>query len=87
MNIVRTADSELVLHRGLLILLQVVKELSTARIQISRLRSATPELVFLLGEIYKQKSNFWIDCYLRKTREDEGGALGAMENSLTALKV
>jgi hypothetical protein len=84
MKILRAADSDLALNRGLLILLQVVKELSTARMRSSqtRLQSVTPELVFLLGEIYKAKSQVWMD-----NLSGEASTVGAMENSLTALKV
>ena len=84
MTIIRTADSDLALNRGLLILLQVVKELSTARMRTAqtRLQSVTPELVFLLGEIYKTKSQAWI-----ANLSGETSTVGAMENSLLALKV
>jgi hypothetical protein len=85
-KVLRDAD-DLRLRRGLLILLQVVKELSTARILSSQrhLRSVTPELVFVLNDIYDRKMNKWLE-FLRGNGEDEGGAIDAMENSLLAFK-
>ncbi|KAI9047812.1 hypothetical protein LZ554_008520 [Drepanopeziza brunnea f. sp. 'monogermtubi'] len=80
--------NQLTLRRGLLILLQVVKELSTARLRIAqtRLQSVTPEMVFLVSEIYKQKVDLWV-AFLNGSGEDEGGAMDAMESSLYAIKI
>ncbi|KAF2151677.1 ARM repeat-containing protein [Myriangium duriaei CBS 260.36] len=49
------------LERSLLILLYIIKELSTARIQRSRtnLQAATPEILAVLGSIYVEKINLW----------------------------
>jgi hypothetical protein len=89
-KILRTANqsNQLRLRRGMLILLQVVKELSTARLRTSqtRLQSVAPEIVFLLSEIYTQKVTTWVG-FLNGNGEDEGGAIDAMENSLFAIKI
>jgi len=89
-KILRTANqsNQLHLRRGMLILLQVVKELSTARLRTSqtRLQSVAPEIVFLLSEIYTQKVIMWVG-FLNGNGEDEGGAIDAMENSLFAIKI
>jgi hypothetical protein len=88
--ILRTASESnpVYLRRGLLILLRVIKELATARLRKSQtsLQSVTPELVFLLGQIYIQKVTFWLE-FLNGNGDDEGGAMDAMENSLMALKI
>lgn len=89
-KILRTANhtNQLHLRRGMLILLQVIKELSTARLRTSqtRLQSVTPEIVFLLNEIYNEKVGIWVS-FLNGIGEDEGGAMDAMENSLFAIKI
>ncbi|CZR55420.1 related to nuclear transport factor [Phialocephala subalpina] len=89
-KILRTANhtNQLHLRRGMLILLQVIKELSTARLRTSqtRLQSVTPEIVFLLNEVYNEKVGIWVS-FLNGTGEDEGGAMDAMENSLFAIKI
>ncbi len=76
------------LRRSMLVLLQIVKELSTARLRTSqvRLQSVTPEIVFILSEIYLGKVNLWTS-FLNGNGEDEGGAIDAMENSLLAIKI
>lgn len=81
-------NNPLFLRRGLLVLLQVVKELSTARLRMAqtRLQSITPELVFLLGEICSSKTQVWMN-FLNGNGDDEGGAIDAMENSLYGIKV
>lgn len=81
-------SSQMSLRRGLLILLQVVKELSTARLRTAqtRLQSVTPEIVFLLSEIYTQKVGLWV-AFLNGNGENEGGAMDAMESSLYAIKI
>ena len=89
-KILRTANesNQLHLRRALLILLQVVKELATARMRQSQtsLKSVTPEIVFLLNEIYEAKLSQWLE-FLKGNGDDEGGAIDAMENSLLAFKV
>lgn len=75
------------LRRGLLILLQIIKELATARLRRSQtsLQATTPEIVFLLSNIYTQKVGQWLS-FLTGNGDDEGGAMDDMENSLLALK-
>jgi hypothetical protein len=82
-----TESNQLHLRRGLLILLQITKELATARLRKSQtsLQSVTPEIVFLLSQIYTQKVTFWLDFL--GGNGDEGGVMDAMENSLMALKI
>jgi hypothetical protein len=86
----RTANewNQLHLRRGMLMLLQVVKELATARLRKSQtsLQSVTPEIVFLLSEAYTQKVSHWM-AFLNGNGDDEGGAIDAMENSLFAIKI
>ncbi|KAB5549978.1 armadillo-type protein [Coniochaeta sp. 2T2.1] len=73
---------------ALIVLLHVVKELSTARLRRSQtsLKSVTPELVQLLGEIYIEKTAYWVE-FLTKGRGDEDDADLAMQDSLTALRI
>ena len=80
--------NQLQLRRGMLLLLQVVKELSTARLRTSqiRLQSVAPEIVFMLNEIYQEKVGLWVN-FLGGRGDDEGGAMDAMENSLLAIKI
>ncbi|KAK1458483.1 importin-beta domain-containing protein [Colletotrichum cuscutae] len=75
------------LYGSLQILLRVVKELGTARLRRSQtaLQSVTPEMVYLLGEIYTEKSAVWVD-YLTSGRGEEDTADAAMLNSLISLK-
>lgn len=86
----RTANesNQLHLRRGMLMLLQVVKELATARLRKSQtsLQSVTPEIVFLLSEVYTEKVSYWM-AFLNGNGDDEGGAIDAMENSLLAIKI
>lgn len=88
--LMRTASesNQLRLQRGLLILLQVVKELASARLRKSQtaLQSVTPEIVFFLSNIYTQKVNQWYG-FLTAGGDDEGGAMDAMDSSLLALKI
>lgn len=89
-KILRTANeaNQMHLRRALLILLQTVKELATARMRQSQtsLKSVTPEIVFLLNDIYERKIAQWLG-FLQGHGDDEGGAIDAMENSLLAFKV
>jgi len=73
---------------ALTVLLHVVKELGSARLQRTQtsLQSVTPELVQILGEIYMDKTAYWGE-FLTKGRGDEDDADLAMQDSLTALKV
>jgi hypothetical protein len=81
-------SNQLHLRMGMLMLLQVVKELATARLRKSQtsLQSVTPEIVFLLSEVYTQKVSYWM-AFLNGDGDDEGGAIDAMENSLLAIKI
>ncbi|OBT43293.1 hypothetical protein VE00_06872 [Pseudogymnoascus sp. WSF 3629] len=85
---VASESNQLRLQRGLLILLQVVKELASARLRKSQtaLQSVTPEIVFFLSNIYTQKVNQWYG-FLTSGGDDEGGAMDAMDSSLLALKI
>lgn len=89
-KILRTANqsNQLHLRRALLILLQVVKELATARMRQSQtsLKSVTPEIVFLLSQIYETKITQWLG-FLKGSGDNEGGAMDAMENSLLAFRI
>ncbi|RMJ23590.1 Importin 11 [Aspergillus sp. HF37] len=76
------------LPRTLLILLQIIKELSTARIQRSRanLQSVSPEIFHLLGSIYVEKANKWI-VFLEQGGTDETTLQEEIEQSLISIKV
>ncbi|OLN82896.1 Importin beta-like protein [Colletotrichum chlorophyti] len=75
------------LYGALQILLRVVKELGTARLRRSQtaLQSVTPEMVYVLGEIYTEKSAIWIG-FLTNGSGNEEEAKQAMDNSLISLK-
>ncbi|KAJ3487073.1 hypothetical protein NLG97_g6490 [Lecanicillium saksenae] len=75
------------LHGALEILLRVVKELGTARLRKSQtaLQSVTPEIVYVLSEIYAEKSNIWVS-YLSSGQGNEEEAIISMRNSLSALR-
>jgi hypothetical protein len=75
------------LSGALLILLRIVKEMGTARLKASQtaLQSVTPELVYLLGEIYTASTVAWT-TFLTTGRGDEDDADVAMQNSLGAFK-
>lgn len=80
--------SRLYLPRTLLILLHIVKELSTGRIirLRSNLLSISPEVFRVLGHIYMEKVQQWL-AFLQHGGDDEGGALESIEQSLLAIKV
>lgn len=77
------------LYGALLVLLRVVKELGSARLKKSQtaLQSVTPELAYVLGEIYSEKSTAWANFLSNGQGGSEGDALAAMHNSLLALKI
>ncbi|KAF2186512.1 ARM repeat-containing protein [Zopfia rhizophila CBS 207.26] len=79
--------NRLQLPRSLLILLHIIKELSTGRLIKTRttLQSQTPEIFHVLGRIYVSKVLAW-QTFLRDGGDDEGGALEAIEHSLLAIK-
>lgn len=89
-SLLRTANeaNQLHLRRALVILLQIVKELSTARLRRNQtsLQSVTPEIVYLLSNIYSQKVIQWQN-YLGGSGGDEVSALDSMYSSLLALKI
>ncbi|KAG6005679.1 hypothetical protein E4U43_000554, partial [Claviceps pusilla] len=77
------------LHGTLQVLLRVVKELGTARLRRSQtaLQSSTPEIVYVLNEIYAEKSSSWLSFLGTGTQAMESDVNMAMFNSLLALKV
>lgn len=76
------------LYGALQILLQVVKEMSTARLRTSQtaLQSVTPEIVYVLGEIYAERTPVWEE-FFKSSRGDEDDADMAMLSSLMALRI
>ncbi|KAJ5246110.1 hypothetical protein N7468_001093 [Penicillium chermesinum] len=76
------------LPRTLLILLQTIKELSTARIQRTRhhLQAVSPEIFHVLGGVYVDKVNNWTSA-LEQGGADEKSLLEEIEQSLVSLKV
>ncbi|KAL9596999.1 MAG: hypothetical protein Q9219_005425 [cf. Caloplaca sp. 3 TL-2023] len=76
------------LMRALLILLEVIKELSTARIQRTRssLQAAALEVLQVLGGIYVDKVQVWMN-FFQHGGDDEGGAISSVGQSLLALRV
>ncbi|KAF2002151.1 ARM repeat-containing protein [Amniculicola lignicola CBS 123094] len=76
------------LPRALLILLQIIKELSTGRLAKTRqtLQTVTPDIFNLLGQIYVSKVQSW-QRFFREGGDDEGGAIEDIDNSLLSLKL
>lgn len=76
------------LHGTLQILLQVVKEMSTARLRTSQtaLQSVTPEMAYVLSDIYAERTRTWVD-FLTNGQGNENEADTAMLNSLLSLKI
>lgn len=74
--------------RTLVILLQIIKELSTARMQRVRasLQSVSPEIFRLLGGIYVEKVNTW-SALLEQNRADDALLPELLEHTLISLKV
>ncbi|KAJ4296993.1 hypothetical protein N0V88_003909 [Collariella sp. IMI 366227] len=89
-ELTKTANVSNPLHlRGaLLVLLRLVKELSTARLRKSQsaLQAVAPALVQVLGTVYTEKTAYWQEA-CGKGAADEPATSFAIENSLTALKV
>ncbi|KAI1633197.1 putative importin 11 [Biscogniauxia mediterranea] len=73
---------------ALVILLRTVKELGTARLRKSQtaLQSATPELVYILAEIYGAKTATWT-TFLTGGGGQQEDADAAIEASLLAFKI
>jgi hypothetical protein len=80
--------NRLQLPRALLVLLYIVKELSTGRLLRTRqtLQAVTPEILNVLGTIYVSKVESW-QAFFRDGGDDEGGAIESIETSLLAIKV
>ncbi|KAI1501200.1 putative importin 11 [Biscogniauxia marginata] len=76
------------LSGALLILLRTVKELGSARLRKSQtaLQSVTPELVYILAEIYGAKTAAWI-AFLTGGGGQQDDVNLAIENSLMAFKI
>lgn len=76
------------LPRALLVLLYIVKELSTGRMPRTRqnLQSVAPEIFAVLGRIYVDKVQNWQN-FFRNGGDDEGGAMESIDNSLLAIKI
>lgn len=76
------------LYGALQILLQVTKELGTARLRKSQtaLQSVTPEIVHVLTEIYAERSEAGIN-FLSSQQGNEQESHQAMSVSLVALKI
>lgn len=85
---VHSGANSIQLPRSLVILLQIIKELSTARIQRTRasLQSAAPEIFQVLGSIYVDKVNSW-GAMLEQGLTDGEQLLGLLEQSLVSIKV
>lgn len=85
----RPDSNPLQLPRTLLIFLQIIKELSTARIQRTRtnLQSVSPEIFHVLGSIYVDKVNKWVAILEQQAAADERVLMEAVEQSLVCLKV
>jgi hypothetical protein len=75
------------LPRALLVLLYIVKELSTGRLLRTRqsLQTVAPEIFNVLGTIYVNKVQTW-QTFFRDGGDDEGGAIESVDNSLLAIK-
>ena len=80
--------SSLQLPRTLLILLQIVKELTSGRTPRIRatIQSLTSEIFRVVAPIYIDKFHSWLS-FLRHGGDDEGGALQDIEHSLLAIQV
>ncbi|PGH35850.1 hypothetical protein GX50_01308 [[Emmonsia] crescens] len=80
-------SNPLQLPRTLLILLHIIKELATGKLQrIKRnLFTVAPEIFHILANIYVDKVNKW-GTFLEVGGDDEGGALEAFDESLITLK-
>ncbi|KAG5289711.1 importin 11 [Histoplasma ohiense] len=80
-------SNPLQLPRTLLILLHIIKELATGKLQgIKRnLFAVAPEIFHTLASIYVEKVNQW-GTFLEAGGDDERGALDSLDESLIALK-
>ncbi|KAL8705384.1 MAG: hypothetical protein Q9201_001503 [Fulgogasparrea decipioides] len=87
-SISQSNSRSLELTRALLILLEVIKELSKARLQRTRtsLQAAALEVLQVLGKIYVDKTQIWM-AFFDRVGDDEGGVIDSIEQSLLALRV
>lgn len=89
-EILRSSKDENQLHLmgALTVLLRIVKELGTARLRKSQtaLQSVTPELVYVLGDIYDSKSRLWVDKLASASNHDAESQV-LTDCSLTAFKI
>lgn len=76
------------LLRALLLLLQIIKELSTARLQRTRLhlQSIAPELLHVLGSIFVDKVDNW-NRIMQEGYTGQASFPAKMEQSLMTLKI
>ncbi|KAI4253220.1 MAG: hypothetical protein LQ352_003820 [Teloschistes flavicans] len=86
-SVSQSNTNSLELTRTLLILLEVIKELSTARIQRTRvsLQAAASEVLQVLGSLYHDKARSWLTFLAQGN--DGDAAVGSIEQSLLALRV
>ncbi|EFX03642.1 importin [Grosmannia clavigera kw1407] len=78
-------SSHVQLHGTVLLLLRVIKELSTARLRRSALQQMAEEILYLLIEVYRATTDIWVDCLVRENYSAVAVDY-AVENSLHALK-
>ncbi|KAA8644618.1 putative importin 11 [Aspergillus tanneri] len=85
---IQAGANPLQLPRTLVIILQIIKELSTAKVIRVRtnFQSVSPEIFHLLGSIYVDKVNTWATS-LEQGGIDERSLIDAVEQSLVCLKV
>ncbi|KAI1109387.1 putative importin 11 [Nemania sp. NC0429] len=81
-------DDDPTLAGALLLMLRITKELSTARMLKSQmaLQAMTPMAMQVLAEIYDAKTRLWLS-FVTSGQGDEGSAVAAMNNSLTAFRI
>ena len=82
------APTSVRLPRVLLVLLHVIKELSTARLRSSQqsLHAVAPEITRVVFTVYAGNAESWL-TFLQFGGDDEGGALESMDHSLLALRI
>ena len=84
----RPEANSLYLSRALLILLYIIKELATGRLQRTRanLQTAAPEVFQVLGKVYVEKANIWMKS-IGKIGEHGEATSDDLEQSFLALRV
>ncbi|KAL9588643.1 MAG: hypothetical protein Q9203_002554 [Teloschistes exilis] len=85
-SVLQSNSNSLELTRTVLILLEVIKELSTARIQRTRvsLQAAASEVLQVLGSLYHDKARTWLTFLARG--DDGEAAVRSIEQSLLTLR-